>query len=228
MITWAMVMIDLTIGKDGKMVNRYLTTLEAIKRASLPSPMTAKIQTATGAMEPSNKWFNCFKVSKLLNSCAGKWTCLIGLSMVCSLRFPYLVKLAPALISYQQGNADWVSPFSNLESAPQSQMRALEIFFKMGQPRLLFVYFRSFQTQILWKTVGVSEIWTRIDGVEGKHSDHLTTTTARTHKLKIACIMTRIVICDHSLIISSTTCRAGAKLKLVRKMCSFNQTCPSK
>ena len=144
MITWAMVMIDLTIGKDGKMVNRYLTTLEAIKRASLPSPMTAKIQTATGAMEPSNKWFNCFKVSKLLNSCAGKWTCLIGLSMVCSLRFPYLVKLAPALISYQQGNADWVSPFSNLESAPQSQMRALEIFFKNGPTPASFCLFSFF------------------------------------------------------------------------------------
>ena len=51
-------------------------------------------------------------------------------------------------------------------------------FFKMGQPRSLFVYFRSFQTQILQKkTVGVSRIRTRIVRVEGEHADHLTTTT---------------------------------------------------
>ena len=43
----------------------------------------------------------------------------------------------------------------------------------------LFVYFRSFQTQILQKkTVGFSGIRTQIVGVESEHADHLTTTTA--------------------------------------------------
>ena len=45
--------------------------------------------------------------------------------------------------------------------------------FQMGQPRPLFVNFRSFQTKILQKkTVGVSGIWTWIVGVEGEHADH--------------------------------------------------------
>ena len=49
---------------------------------------------------------------------------------------------------------------------------------KKGQSRPLFVYFRSFQTQILQKkTVGVSGIQTRIVEVECEHADHLTTTT---------------------------------------------------
>ena len=49
----------------------------------------------------------------------------------------------------------------------------------MGQSRRLFVYFSSFQTQILQeKTVGASGIQTQIVGVEGKHADHLITTTA--------------------------------------------------
>ena len=44
---------------------------------------------------------------------------------------------------------------------------------KMGQPRPLFAYFCSFQTQILQKkTVGVSGIQTRIVRVEGKHADY--------------------------------------------------------
>ena len=47
---------------------------------------------------------------------------------------------------------------------------------------LFFVYFRSFQSQILKeKTVGGGGgIQTRIVGVEGKHADHLTTITAQT------------------------------------------------
>ena len=50
----------------------------------------------------------------------------------------------------------------------------------MGLPRPLFVYFRSFQTQILQKkTVGVSKIRTRIVGVESEQADHLTTTPAQ-------------------------------------------------
>ena len=50
----------------------------------------------------------------------------------------------------------------------------------MGQPRPLFVYFRSFQRQILQKkTVIVSGIQTRIYGVKDKHTDHLTTTTTQ-------------------------------------------------
>ena len=36
------------------------------------------------------------------------------------------------------------------------------LFFRMGQPQLLFVYFRSFQTQIYRKTTGFRGIWTRI------------------------------------------------------------------
>ena len=47
----------------------------------------------------------------------------------------------------------------------------------MGQPRPLFVYFRSFRarTNFTEKTLGISGIL--IVGVEGKHADHLTTTT---------------------------------------------------
>ena len=48
----------------------------------------------------------------------------------------------------------------------------------MGHLRPLLVYFHSFQTQILQKTVDVSRIRTRIIRVEHKHADHLTTTTA--------------------------------------------------
>ena len=49
----------------------------------------------------------------------------------------------------------------------------------MGQPRPLFVYFRIFQTQYYRKIVDFSWFRTRIVGVEGKHADHLTTTTAQ-------------------------------------------------
>ena len=62
-------------------------------------------------------------------------------------------------------------------------------FFKKGQPRNLFVYFRSFQTQILQKkTVSFSGIQTRIVRVEGEHADHLTTTTAHDLLLLLAFI----------------------------------------
>ena len=41
------------------------------------------------------------------------------------------------------------------------------VFLKIGQPRPHFVYFRSFQTQILQKkTLGFSGIRTRIDKVD--------------------------------------------------------------
>ena len=49
----------------------------------------------------------------------------------------------------------------------------------MGQPRPLFVYFRSFQTIHRIKTVDFSGIQTRIDRAKGKNADHLTTTTAQ-------------------------------------------------
>ena len=50
-------------------------------------------------------------------------------------------------------------------------------FLKMCQSRPLFVYFRSFQKQILQKkTEGFREIRIQIIGPEGKHDDHLTTT----------------------------------------------------
>ena len=52
MITWAMAMRDLTIGNGGKKVKMYLTTLEAIMRGSLSSPMNARTQTATVAIDP--------------------------------------------------------------------------------------------------------------------------------------------------------------------------------
>ena len=50
------------------------------------------------------------------------------------------------------------------------------IFFKS---RPLFVYFRSFQTNILQKIRSLGRIRTRIIEVEGDHPDHLTTTTAK-------------------------------------------------
>ena len=56
----------------------------------------------------------------------------------------------------------------------------------MSQPWPLFVYFHPFQTQIIQeKTVGFSGIQTRIVGVEGKHAEHLTTTTALVQMYKV-------------------------------------------
>ena len=49
----------------------------------------------------------------------------------------------------------------------------------MGHPRPLIVYFRSFQTIYRIKTVDFSGIRTRIVWAEGKHGNHLTTTTAQ-------------------------------------------------
>ena len=52
--------------------------------------------------------------------------------------------------------------------------------FLMGLPRPLFVYFWSFEAEILQeKTVSISDIRTWIVGVEGRHADHLTTTTGQ-------------------------------------------------
>ena len=49
----------------------------------------------------------------------------------------------------------------------------------MDQPRPLFVYFHSFETQFFIEKIGnVSWIRIRIVRVEGEHSEHLTTTTA--------------------------------------------------
>ena len=42
----------------------------------------------------------------------------------------------------------------------------------MGQPRPLFVYFRSFHQQFYRKIVDFSGNQTRIVGVEGEHADH--------------------------------------------------------
>ena len=57
--------------------------------------------------------------------------------------------------------------------------RTVNVFLNGSTPASFLVYFHSFQTQFLQKkTVGVSGIRTRIVGVEGKHADHLTTTTA--------------------------------------------------
>ena len=67
---------------------------------------------------------------------------------------------------------------SSLVSAHQSN--TLEFFcIENGPFPASFCFFRSFQRHILQKqTVGFGRIRTRIVGIEGKHSDHLTTTTA--------------------------------------------------
>ena len=57
---------------------------------------------------------------------------------------------------------------------------SLTYFWKSWPTPASFVYFRSFQTQSYRKTVFFSVIQTRIDGVEGEHVVHLTTTTALT------------------------------------------------
>ena len=57
--------------------------------------------------------------------------------------------------------------------------KQLVFYKKLANPGLFVVYFRSFQTQYYRKTVGFSGIRTQIVGVEGEHTDHLTTTTAQ-------------------------------------------------
>ena len=55
------------------------------------------------------------------------------------------------------------------------QIKLIFVFFffkKLGQPRPLFVYFRSFQQQFYRKIVDFSGNRTRIVGVEGEHADH--------------------------------------------------------
>ena len=60
----------------------------------------------------------------------------------------------------------------------------------MGQPKPLFVYFRSFQTQIGQKKItDFSGIRTCIDEVEGKHAEHLTITSAHEYKKFIVLIL---------------------------------------
>ena len=49
----------------------------------------------------------------------------------------------------------------------------------MGQPRPPFCLFSFFSNTNLQKTEGFSGIRTWIVGVEDKHADHLTTTTAK-------------------------------------------------
>ena len=56
----------------------------------------------------------------------------------------------------------------------------------MGHFRLLFVYFRSFQTIDIIKTVDFSGIRTQILGVEGDHADRLVTTTTTAHTVSLA------------------------------------------
>ena len=50
-------------------------------------------------------------------------------------------------------------------------------FQKMGHPRPLLIYFRSFQTIYRIKPADFRGIQTRIVGEQGKHADHLTSTT---------------------------------------------------
>ena len=83
----------------------------------------------------------------------------------------------------------FILTLSNLNSGNQKVLRchtllrrqSFSLFFisflKVGQPRPLFVYFRSIQTQYYRKNVGFSGIRTRIFIVLCKHADHLTTTT---------------------------------------------------
>ena len=57
---------------------------------------------------------------------------------------------------------------------------AASSYLKNGQPRPLFCLFSFLtNTNFTEKTVGVSRIRTQIVEVEGKHADHLTTTTAQ-------------------------------------------------
>ena len=56
----------------------------------------------------------------------------------------------------------------------------------MGHFRLLFVYFRSFQTIDIIKTVDFSGIRTQILGVEGNHTDRLVTTTTTAHTVSLS------------------------------------------
>ena len=51
------------------------------------------------------------------------------------------------------------------------------VFQKMGHPRPLLIYFRSFQTIYRIKPADFRGIQTRIVGEQGKHADHLTSTT---------------------------------------------------
>ena len=66
-----------------------------------------------------------------------------------------------------------------LQANISSDFECLILFYKVGQPLPLFVYFCSLQTQYYRKTVGFSGIRTRIVGVEGEHTNHLITTTAQ-------------------------------------------------
>ena len=54
----------------------------------------------------------------------------------------------------------------------------INFFFKWAPASFLFI-FVLFKHNFTDKTVGFSGIRTRIDGVEGEHTDHLTTTTAQ-------------------------------------------------
>ena len=49
----------------------------------------------------------------------------------------------------------------------------------MGPPGLFLFIFVLFKQSFTEKYLGFSGIWTRIVGVEGKHADPLTTTTAQ-------------------------------------------------
>ena len=54
------------------------------------------------------------------------------------------------------------------------------LFLKNGPTSAsFFIYFRSFQTQILMKKLNTNGIRTRVVGMEGEHADHLITTTAQ-------------------------------------------------
>ena len=53
-------------------------------------------------------------------------------------------------------------------------------FFKWANPGLFCLFSLFSNTNFTEKTVDVSKIRTRIDGVEVEHADHLTTTTAHT------------------------------------------------
>ena len=61
------------------------------------------------------------------------------------------------------------------------------MFLKNGPTSAFFVYLSLFRTQILHKkAVGFSEIRTWIIGVEGEHTDHLTTTASTKTCMNIA------------------------------------------
>ena len=66
----------------------------------------------------------------------------------------------------------------NAIKGPIFHINLMMIFLRIGQPRPLFPYFRSFQTRILQKNCRLQRDLNSNFGVEDEHAEHLTATTA--------------------------------------------------